>query len=123
MFRMRIFYLILTCVCCTNLYLLFVLFKSQMGSNQLRTSHRSFVGGPEETRYVFHESCPCHRLGIDLSVLSESQFQEVATGETTAGPNMGSYVGSSMCNAYTTALGYGQKVVAYSFYEPTNSSR
>ena len=33
-------------------------------------------------------------------------------------PPMGSFVGQSTCNSYTTALGAGQRVLSYTYYTP-----
>ena len=40
------------------------------------------------------------------------------TLDTIGGAEEGTWVGPSSCDQFTTALGSGQRVVAYSFYVP-----
>ena len=78
------------------------------------------------TWYYFHASCPCHRMGPSLEMQRRKRRllreSSVSSSESII-PEIGSHVGPSTCNDYTTSLGYGQKVVAYSFYEPVKPNK
>ena len=65
-------------------------------------------------KYFFHPDCPCHRLGPPSG-------PPPAPPPPTSGhwtPPIGSFVGPSTCNSYTSALGAGQKVLSYTYYTP-----
>ena len=76
--------------------------------------------------YQFHRDCPCSRAGRSLAQLAEGRRRKLLLeGENykivgRAALGLGEFVGPSICNEFTTALGFGQRVVAYSFYEPSD---
>ena len=83
---------------------------------------KTLLPSPIITRFYFHERCPCFRFKKRISTLDMARLNKYA--DSRLAPSPGSYVGPSTCNSFTTSLGFGQKVVAYSFFDPpTNQSR
>ena len=73
----------------------------------------SIIKAPIPIQYFFHPDCPCHRLWPPTPPpappppISERWI-----------PPMGSFVGQSTCNSYTSAFGAGQRVLSYTYYTP-----
>ena len=73
----------------------------------------SIIQAPIPIKYFFHPDCPCHRL--------DPPAPPPAPPPPTSGrwtPPLGSFVGPSTCNSYTTVLGAGQRVLSYTYYTP-----
>jgi hypothetical protein len=93
-------------------------------TSPLKTKSSSSDDSPQTTlegSYKFHESCPCVRLEKSREFMSNLESNLGGSGDAvkdTSGFSSGWYSGASTCNDYTTALGFGQDIVAYSFYEP-----
>ena len=135
MFNPQSLYLILATACITNSFLIYALLnlsqncyeeedeKSSVPSKESIQSSEAEIVSPtrkstkHQKEFFFHEACPCKRLRKKLPRLAvKHDILGISHAENP--PIIGSYVGPSKCNIYTTSLGYGQKVVSYSFYEP-----
>ena len=71
------------------------------------------IRAPTPVKNFFHPDCSCHR--------PDPPTPPPAPPPTTSGPwtpPLGSFVGPSTCNSYTTVLGAGQRVLSYTYYTP-----
>ena len=71
------------------------------------------IRAPTPVKYFFHPDCPCHRLNPPTPPPAPPP---PPSGRWS--PPLGSFVGPSTCDSYTSALGAGQRVLSYTYYTP-----